>query len=1244
MPRAVVGEIFLNVLPQDAGVGPGVQRIINQAQANAAKVPVSADTRQAEEAVARLSGSIQDGIGGAWARAAIQAAGFTAAVLGVQRVVEGTLSKFSGLFDQLAQAQAGFTAILGSQTAGGQLLDDIREFARVSPFVTQQLVNYSQQLLGVGQSAASIVPLLKSTGDLIASVGGDTQNISRVLFTLTQIRSIGRLVGQDAIQLQSALVPITKLLADFLGKTTQEVKKLQEQGAISADTVFAAITAAGGKVEGAMATATRNIGGARAVLSDTITILFQDSEDLRRIFDDIVAGILGFSEALSTDEVQQTIARVTEGIGTLYDALQPVLAGLSGAAGTGAISFLNIFASALDALGTVVNAVPEAGLQAIGVALAAIAALKAPLYILSYIKSLSSLAGLVTTGGITRGVGALTGALSAQEKQAALTETRIDRLNSKYTVLRNRAGLAATGLAAAGLIGGTALSGSDNSATSALGGALTGASLGGAVTGFNPFGIAAGAGVGLITSLISNASRAAEERSKELETIGNRMANQIVQGFLTSSPNAFGSQRSIDRFIGEGGALAGLEDDISATQSRLIALTQELNKARATENETRIAISDSLAPDFDPVKAQARQDQLTAFFDTLNSKIDTEREKLATSKAALDSIFTEDNEFSAFLTDAALKLGELNKLQPIDTNLFKTDLSGLRDFEIFRTAATDVEALALATGQKIPQSQLELEAWEAALAELGLTAEQVANSTVPELVVAVSANAVPAFKAAREEVEKTRVALDEAKKGMTEFFAPFKTDIELIKGAAEQSAKFTSSFEALTTGTRTQAEGLAFATEILAAAQNTAISTQAAGFDAAVGLEAGASFLAGAFQELQLELELTDEKFKAFLQSVGLWELFRSSANSESNFVGTIVQLSEETGISTEKLRELLNLSAELDNKEVKLVVTAETQAAVTQLAILEGSLDGMSADGVDRATARVAVLEERLRFLSTTIRGLDAGAEGGGLGLTRAEIDALIHQASGRRDIEGTDPSSINRTFTQQRREAEAAAAAAAEKARLEAERLAEEQRREAEARAREAEALAQTIRNAGDTLTGAIQNAADAIKNAADSWTSSIKERTQFERGLSASRLITNTGRQVADLEELDAGIRTLIQRGLSEDAIGATGIDNVADLRQVRRLLQASPADLAALSSLVARRDDASERIAERAAQEQTKNTMVTAIVEAARILGFEINQETAIALSAQFSVNSDTDAAQFGQQILDFLLNSGQIARS
>lgn len=1254
MARTIVGEAFIQILPTDGGVTPGVQKIIDNLP-KAVNVPVTANTEQASQAVAGLAAQIEGQIGGSWQAAAAEAAVFTATVFGVKAAIEGAVNSLAGLFDQLAQAQAGFTAILGSQSAGQRLLDDIREFARVSPFVTQELVNYSQQLLGVGQSAESIIPLLKSTGDLIASVGGDTQNISRVLFTLTQIRSIGRLVGQDAIQLQSALVPITKLLADFLGKTTAEVKKLQEQGSISADTVFAAITNAGSKVEGAMNNATRNISGARSVLGDTVKIMAQDSVVLNEVFDDVVQGILKFAEALgSNQKLQADLASIDASLVKVYNDLQPLLEAFSETGASVAISTLDILASALEVLASALNSIPEGVMEQIGRGLAILFALKAPFMLFRYVTSLQQLAAGLKTDMARQ----LTATAAGIEATGQAGQRAAFSLNN-YSVSITKAVNAATAAAFAfGLFADKLIE--NDEAAKVLGDTLTTGALGAQIgTAIAPgigtlIGAVGGAGVGLVTSLIGNARAEAERRAAEFEEIGSKAAEKFLAGFKLTTPD-IDTGADFNRFFDQ---TAGLRDQVEV-YDKLIQKREELQDIIDEAN----AVTGTLAT---PQEAN-RLATIQANINQITERLNETEESAESARAELSLLFSQGFAAEA-ITNLATKLSALKKESeayvttvtefanqrfPQQQGLFSSDFSD----ELART-----HAIAILTGDAMVKTADDIALIDEIARQAGLSIDAVLLLPLEELAQILEGKVPDAITKTRLEIIALNTVFDEASKAMKDFFDPFAKQVGAAQAAltAQNSlAEATEKFSA----EQTEANALAYAAALLKVSELVATANENA--FKGTGVTAGIEFINTQLEILRDNLKLTDPEFQVLLQNLGLTSLALDTG-VEPGFVGSISELVRLTGLSEERLKDLIPSLRDVGGADFTVpngIIDMLERVSRLDTGIKE--LPGVGADAF-------AELEENIRqtdflggaigqvdTLTEKIRGLSSAANpnaGGSLGLFGDfDVEAMeIAALEWEKVLRDTRNADIIAAEKKAAKDAEDAAKEAerlrkeaerlAEEARREAERVAREQERLAEEARREAERIAEAYRNSNEALQDALLNASQQIADAAKGWTASIKERTQQEQAVSVTRLIRNAGDQAAGLEELNRAMQTLEQRGLTSQAQDALGIDNIADLRQVRRLLQASGGELAQLSSLVALRDSNAEAIARRERQQETQATIVAAIVQAAGILGYEITPERAAAIAMSIQVTGDASTALLPTGIIEQIQNAGVLLRT
>lgn len=708
----IVGEVGLIVKPVDNGFNADVQRIINKIESQA-QFKVGADTSSASNAIQSLTGQANQ-LGESFAQSAINVAGITAAVFALRGAANSVIGKFSTLFDQLAQAKAGFSSILKSENSGNNLLTDIQEFARVSPFVTQELVNYSQQLLGVGLSAERITPLLKDVGNIISSVGGDTQNLGRVLFTLTQIQSIGRLAGQDAMQLQSALIPITKYLATYLGKTTAEVKKLQEQGKISADTVFAAITAQGKNVEGAMDKATRNIAGARAILSDTITLMLQRSPALQKIFDDIFKSIVKFSNFLSQDDVSLAIDEFMVSVGRIYEGLKPLGEAIADISSTVGIGGLRSLTSILTVFGNTLNAIPEPAIKLLAGFIVTMGAVRAPLMLLKYVNSFQNLyqgAMRVATGVSKANVEMEENAIAANSAAAA---------NSRFAAALNKVGIAATGTkttrsglgadkAAAGLgiglgVAGSFVSDGNGGTRDAIGSMAQFAAIG-SIAG--PWGIAAGAAVGAISSIVSASRKAADNIKKNAKEAAESWATEFEKNLGYQFGTGVGPE-SLNAFLVQ--ADAGVGSIRGAEQ------------ALATAQEAFEKIPSLSAVAWNQAKKNVEEYQGV----------------VTRLKAEQDALFS-DSQFADYLDGVAAKLALISFSNPVADNKALRGNATPGSSNINGYDPYSADQLSVLSGQTSADSVKDIKLIEEQLKSWGITIEDLVNKTEPELTAMVTA-------------------------------------------------------------------------------------------------------------------------------------------------------------------------------------------------------------------------------------------------------------------------------------------------------------------------------------------------------------------------------------------------------------------------------------------------------------------------------------------------------------------------
>jgi tape measure domain-containing protein len=157
------------------------------------------------------------------------------AVLGVfQQALAAAADATVGFNASLEQTQVSFEVMLKSADRARQMMADLQRFAATTPFELPQLTEAARMLLNARFEMQQIIPVLTAIGDVSQ---GQADKIWRITLALTQMSSRGKVSGEELMQLTEAGVAVgavMDIMAAKLGKSTQELQKLQEKGQLSA--------------------------------------------------------------------------------------------------------------------------------------------------------------------------------------------------------------------------------------------------------------------------------------------------------------------------------------------------------------------------------------------------------------------------------------------------------------------------------------------------------------------------------------------------------------------------------------------------------------------------------------------------------------------------------------------------------------------------------------------------------------------------------------------------------------------------------------------------------------------------------------------------------------------------------------------------------------------------------------------------------------------------------------------------
>ncbi len=216
---------------------------------------------------------------------------------------------------EIQALEVSFRTLLGSQQASAELMRQMKEFAAATPLQLGDLAKGAQTMLGFNVAAEEIMPMLKAIGDISM---GDAQKFQSLTLAFSQMQSVGKLMGQDLLQMINAGFSPLAVMADKTGKSIGELKEEMSAGAISAEMVkqaFIDATSEGGQFFGMLSGQGDTVKGALAQLSGAFTDMFN--------------GIGEQSEGLIKGSVKSVQWLVEN-----YETLGKVLAGIIATYGT----------------------------------------------------------------------------------------------------------------------------------------------------------------------------------------------------------------------------------------------------------------------------------------------------------------------------------------------------------------------------------------------------------------------------------------------------------------------------------------------------------------------------------------------------------------------------------------------------------------------------------------------------------------------------------------------------------------------------------------------------------------------------------------------------------------------------------------------------------------------------------------------------------------------------------------------
>ncbi|EPR12361.1 tape measure protein [Ruminiclostridium papyrosolvens] len=174
------------------------------------------------------------------------------------------------------QNMTAFEVLLGGAEKAQKEMDRLTQFAAVTPFTLPQTVEAEKRLFAYGVDIKNVAGVMQMLGDISMGI---PEKLDMISLAYGQVVTNQKLYGTELRQFAENGVPLLEALAKMYGKTTAEMRKMVENGQISAEAVTVALqrmTGEGGKFHGMMEKQSKTMEGMWSTLKDNVSMFARD--------------------------------------------------------------------------------------------------------------------------------------------------------------------------------------------------------------------------------------------------------------------------------------------------------------------------------------------------------------------------------------------------------------------------------------------------------------------------------------------------------------------------------------------------------------------------------------------------------------------------------------------------------------------------------------------------------------------------------------------------------------------------------------------------------------------------------------------------------------------------------------------------------------------------------------------------------------------------------------------------------
>lgn len=194
----------------------------------------------------------------------------------VKKVVEfGTaIAKVGVEYNALQeQSKVTWTTLLGSQEEAISQLERIEKFAASTPFSKLGVDQMAKYLHNAGYEGDAVFDTLTKIGDMGSAFGVQEDSLVELTRQFSQVQQAGYAYTEDLNILADRGIPIYQAIADQVGITVAEVKKMASDGKLTAEIYNQAIDSMAKTTAGAMDAQSKTFSGMVSTLQDNLTAI-----------------------------------------------------------------------------------------------------------------------------------------------------------------------------------------------------------------------------------------------------------------------------------------------------------------------------------------------------------------------------------------------------------------------------------------------------------------------------------------------------------------------------------------------------------------------------------------------------------------------------------------------------------------------------------------------------------------------------------------------------------------------------------------------------------------------------------------------------------------------------------------------------------------------------------------------------------------------------------------------------------